>query len=411
MDHIFDIHENTLGYFNDPIEKIIYVATKYIEKTQAPCSEEIKIKISVDGLQLTRTHRQILTVTFTLLNENKRATTSKGNYLLGKLNFFALMLVFLIRSIFFLGLFEIEKESYQELETALKEILETLASLSSIQVNNSTYNVKKLGGDLKCLANMYGINAAISNCPCIWCKFNVKENSNIDGSWPVSRTLDESNAWINDPRKTSAERQGYVRKPLINFIDFDHCVVDTLHLYLRISECLLKDLIIKLNEADGNEFADISRRPNLNLFLDFLKNDCKIYAPYYTKHKDSCIIVKLRSMNSNELDSFFTKLNEISLISLMPGLEEILQGIDFCLREFFNIFKVISGNQLPSVREIENRLHNWLIVFTQIGATNSTRFTPYINILVHHVPEFLRVHGNLQTFNCQGLEKLNHIVK
>ena len=27
------------------------------------------------------------------------------------------------------------------------------------------------------------------------------------------------------------------------------------------------------------------------------------------------------------------------------------------------------------------------------------------------MPEFLRLHGNLQTFNCQGLEKLNHLIK
>ncbi len=84
MNMVFDIQDNSLGYYNDPIEKIKFVLNKYIENTQASCREEIKIKISVDGLQLTRTHRQILTVTFTLLNENKRATTSKGNYLLGK---------------------------------------------------------------------------------------------------------------------------------------------------------------------------------------------------------------------------------------------------------------------------------------------------------------------------------------
>ncbi len=290
--------------------------------------------------------------------------------------------------------------------------METLATLSTIQINSVTYNIKKyLGGDLKCLANLYGINAAISNCPCIWCKFNVNNNSHIDGSWPISRTLEEAISWINDTTKTPAERQGYVRRPLITFIDFDQCVVDTLHLYLRISECLLRALIIKLDEADGNGTADMSRRPNLNLFLNFLKNECNIYAPYYIKQKENSVKVKLRSMNSNELDKIFTKLNQFSLISLMPELEESIQGIDYNLREFFNIFKIISGDSIFSIDEIENRLHNWLVVFTQIGAPNSTRFTPYIHILVHHVPEFLRLHGNLQTFNCQGLEKLNHLIK
>ncbi len=173
--------------------------------------------------------------------------------------------------------------------------------MTIIQVNSSTYNIKKYaGGDLKCLANLYGINAANSNCPCIWCKFNVNLNSTIDGSWPISRTLEEAITWVNDTRKTSAERQGYVRIPLINFIEFEQCVVDTLHLYLRISECLLKALIIKLDDADGNGDTDISRRPNLRIFLNFLKNECNIYAPYYLKEKDNTTKVKLRSMNSNE---------------------------------------------------------------------------------------------------------------
>jgi len=162
---------------------------------------------------------------------------------------------------------------------------------------------------------------------------------------------------------------------------------------------LLKALIIKLNDADGN--GDMSRRPNLRIFLNFLKNECNIYAPYYLKEKDNTNKVKIRSMNSNELDKIFTKLNENghSLLNLLPDLEESLQGIEYSLREFYNIFKVISGNHIPSIADIENRLKNWLIVFTHIGASNSTKFTPYIHILVHHVPEFLRLHGNLQIFN------------
>jgi len=135
------------------------------------------------------------------------------------------------------------------------------------------------------------------------------------------------------------------------------------------------------------------------------------YAPYYLKEKDNTIKSKLRSMNSNEFDKWKINENGLSLLDLMPDLEEILQGIDYSLREFFNIFKVISGNHIASIADIENILKNWLIVLTQIRASNSTKLTPYIHILVHHVPEFLRSHGNLQIFNCQGLEKLNHLIK
>ena len=114
MDCVFTVKEdNSLGFYNAPIQKIMHIIRKYVEKSHAQTSETIKLKISIDGLQLTNTHRTILNVTFTILNENKRATTSRGNYIL--------------------GLFEIESENYDEVNTALREILEPLKTLTTIQ--------------------------------------------------------------------------------------------------------------------------------------------------------------------------------------------------------------------------------------------------------------------------------------
>ena len=84
---IFKINdENPLGFYNDPIEKIKFVASRYVKKNHASRFEDLKLKISCDGLQITHTHRTVLNVTFTLVNERKRACTSKGNYILGKKN-------------------------------------------------------------------------------------------------------------------------------------------------------------------------------------------------------------------------------------------------------------------------------------------------------------------------------------
>ena len=120
MDCVFTVKEdNSLGFYNAPIQKIMHIIRKYVEKSHAQTSETIKLKISIDGLQLTNTHRTILNVTFTILNENKRATTSRGNYIL--------------------GLFEIESENYDEVNTALREILEPLKTLTTIQVGSSVF--------------------------------------------------------------------------------------------------------------------------------------------------------------------------------------------------------------------------------------------------------------------------------
>jgi hypothetical protein len=56
----------------------------------------------------------------------------------------------------------------------LKELIEQLKSISEIEIKlKFFYKINFLmGGDLKWLANIYGINAANSNYPCIWCHCN-----------------------------------------------------------------------------------------------------------------------------------------------------------------------------------------------------------------------------------------------
>lgn len=243
-------------------------------------------------------------------------------------------------------------------------------------------------------------------------------NSNNRESWELTRSITEANEFINDKQKKSADRKGYVRKPIIDFIEFKDCVVDTLHLLLRISECLLKSLMEKLDLADSiiGKFntADLTLRPNLKKFLDFLQCECKIYSPYYIKERDTDgVQVKLRSLNSNELETFFNRLKKDTILTMFPSLKKELNRINFCLIEFWNIYCLIKNSQRPfySIDELKIRLKNWVEVFMKMSCKNSSKFTPYIHIFVHHIPEFLLIHGEIDSFNCQGLEKLNHLIK
>ena len=168
-----------------------------------------------------------------------------------------------------------------------------------------------------------------------------------------------------------------------------------------------------MNEADkASDNTDLTERPNMNIFLNFLRNECNIYGPYYckTNRETGEVIIKLRSLNSNEFEDFFKKLKGLNLENLFPNLG--LAGMNFILLEFFEIYELIKvGESSGQVEEIENRLKNWVTVYTQLGASNSNKFTPYIHIFVHHIPEFIKLHGCINLFNCQGLEKLNHIIK
>ena len=57
------------------------------------------------------------------------------------------------------------------------------------------------------------------------------------------------------------------------------------------------------------------------------------------------------------------------------------------------------------VDNFEKMVHAWLDLFLSLFQTKHV--TPYMHILVSHIPEFLRQYGSLAPFSQQGLEKLN----
>ena len=144
------------------------------------------------------------------------------------------------------------KESYEEIQLALNEILcnlEAISTLKEITVEGKTYPIKfYLGGDLKFLALVLGINAANSKRPCIWCFSNKKHFCNYKKIFSIrdkilkARTL--KHAKKRYLKKAVKDRLGYTAKSLVNFIEFDDVVVDVLHLNLRISDKLM-DLLIR----------------------------------------------------------------------------------------------------------------------------------------------------------------------
>lgn len=92
VNKIWSIRDNEMGsYVKEPIEKIKFVCTKYLEKLIRSSTNQVKDKtfnilLSGDGISLTKTHINILNFTFSLLNDGDLSL--KGFYTLGKDNFF-----------------------------------------------------------------------------------------------------------------------------------------------------------------------------------------------------------------------------------------------------------------------------------------------------------------------------------
>ena len=83
----------------------------------------------------------------------------------------------------------------------------------------------------------------------------------------------------------------------LKFINFDKCIVDILHLFLRITDKLYSLLLNKLEQLDkqysGYENGKLENMKLTKLFLDFLSS-CDLTAPYYVKTIDKISKYKLR---------------------------------------------------------------------------------------------------------------------
>ena len=57
--------------------------------------------------------------------------------------------------------------------------------------------------------------------------------------------------------------------------------------------------------------------------------------------------------------------------------------------------------------EIKKETKNWLLDFSENYA--ATHITPYMHCFGNHLHEFAKLYGDVNMFNVEGLEKLNHL--
>ena len=315
--------------------------------------------------------------------------------------------------IFIKGMFQIDSENYNELKSALKELLLKLECVKEVNLNKKNYEVQMtLGGDMKCIALLMGINAANSKQACLWCKCDLKKAVNLDEKWPFSRSQDEANL------KFQSNLDGYKYEPIIKFIDFNNVIIDMLHLLLRITDQLFICLLEKLIRYDLNDSIDLNQRELFSILENFLKFNCKLTKPFrYTKvdcNNDN-MLIKFRSFNGNERLKIFQALFEEG-----KNFEDLFCNIDvefdlenYVWKEFFNIYmriKAFDNQDRISKIDLDNLKHDlkkWLEFY--IILSGKENITPYVHAFVFHVPEFLERFGQLNLYNVQGLEKINDL--
>ena len=356
-----------------------------VQQLELNPGDVIKVKLTGDGTNIAK-HLHVVNFAFTLLNEGPLASSPCGNHSLAILQV---------------------PEDYDSLVGALSDIVSEAGQLTSIKINGSEHHIEFfLGGDMKFLAIVCGIDAANSKYSCVWCKCSSADRWDMSKNWSAfditkgARTNNEIEEYCKLPK---AKRFGCRISPIFKFIPIDHCIIDSLHLFLRVSDLLINLLIQDLRRVDGIAKAttlDRNKHCNITAYEKFLNDKCKVHFSWYTSRESKEL--QWRDLNGPEKIRLF---NNIDIPQYFPALSNGSALQDIWI-EFWRLFREIEKPDIDPL-ELQDDIKNWVKMFLKVYQTKN--ITPYVHSFAFHVPEFIDKYGCIVQFTQQGLEKLNDV--
>ena len=268
---------------------------------------------------------------------------------------------------------------------------------------------------MKFIEEVYGIIGANGNYSCIYCEANLKkkwQKGDQNLIFKINRSLERAAQFYEK------EKFGYINQSIMH-IDFKNIVVDLLHMLLRMSEKLFDALLFIINANDFDSTSnDFEKRKNLEIFYKILINNCNITKPYYISSENKTEKINLKSLNGNEIEKIFDYFSKNSLKSLYSPLlstfskiREIEEFSD-CFNNFYKLYlQIKTYNNVPykkvDLKDLDRKLRDWMLEYVPFINTKESTIFPYAHVFVYHTKELLEIHGNINLFNLQGLEKLN----
>ena len=134
--------------------------------------------------------------------------------------------------------------------------------------------------------------------------------------WSISDTTKGARTVEEIARFASMKQQKFncSQKPLFSFIPIHRVIIDTLHLFLRISDVLINLLIRDLRTADGiNRGGD----KYIKVYEQFLNDKCKIRFHWNTDKISKSL--KWRDLTGPEQIRLFENINIPFLFPNLPN--------------------------------------------------------------------------------------------
>ena len=352
--------------------------------------ETIQVKLSGDGARMSRT-TNFMMFSLVLLQLEENVMSSKNNRTVAIIN---------------------GPEDYQTLKDSLPNFLREVNELINkgfIVIDDKEIQLEFfLGGDLKFLLMIMGLNSASSNYACLWCK--VHKHNRWDTSKPLNYynegTQQRNLADLKKLCQTKGEKFGCIYPPLID-IELDHVVPDELHLFLRVTDRLLENVIDEIIEqASIADFNKPNTQPKGQLLKNFVENINELGVPFsvwYKKNSDgsSSNIPEHASLVGAQKRTLLNKLPGILHHYLYPETCEIVIQIWNDFKDYYDLignFKLTTDS--PNI--VFNRGIRWIELFCSLRNTRPgytrARVTPYMHIMCYHIPTFIQQYGSIKKF-------------
>lgn len=347
----------------------------------------VKVKVTGDGTTIgKRIH--VVNIAFSIIGEATCVSTD-GSYLLA-----------IVRA----------SEKQASLADALKELIREINELDTVLAAGEHIKVQLfLGGDLKFLNQMMGIEGFSSKHSCLWCHCPSELRWDFQKVWCMNDVHLGARTVASITEKSSKkgrEKLNCFSTPLFSNIPVINVIPDTLHLFLRVADQLINHLIVELKSRDNMRkcaprFA-ITKYSNMQQFEKFVQS-LGISWQFYAD-KTSGLITS-RDFTGPEHRKIFNNINLQDIIPDHPKLDNIVK----LWSGFLTLMHDMKGDlAIAKINQFEKNARAWVELFTKVYLCKDV--TPYMHVLMNHVPDSLRLHGNISNFSQQGLEKLNDYV-
>ena len=248
-------------------QKIEHCISSSPEEAPFHVSKTIRVKLTGDGTNIgSKLH--VVNFCFSILDESNAAMSAYGNYPLCILK---------------------EPESYEQLKLRLHDICVDVQDIAKngLSVGGELYHIRFcLGGDWKFLACICGLDAANSNCSCIWC-ICPKDERHLEKNWSIideeqgARTISGICRASKLPKR-SPMRYNCSHEPLFPTIPIHNVIIDVLHLRLQICDTLINLLIRTLRLQDGLD------KPTIRvIFITVIERAWLSELPTFSGHSSS----------------------------------------------------------------------------------------------------------------------------